>query len=373
MLPSILISSRAALVVAMTLPLAAFISGAFDTASYFFALTSAASAAFAIRGAERRMDLFKAGIVIAAFHCIAAIAILLAQRSGLGNYPVLLFWAAFNGIVSGMLVLGFLPILEHALNSVTSFRLIELSDLNAPILKRLFAAAPGTYSHSLMVATLAENACQEIGANPLLARVGSYYHDIGKMENPEYFVENQTVYNKHTELNPRLSATVIRSHVKLGVEKARALGLPKEVTDIVAEHHGNSVISWFYNEALKRETGVNMEDFAYPGVPPHSRESAVVMLADVTEAACRTLKRPSASRLEKFIQELIMAKFEHNQLSQSELTFRDLETIKNSFVRVLAGHYHARIEYPKAPAREGGPREDEEPDEGEDSADGGEA
>jgi putative nucleotidyltransferase with HDIG domain len=242
------------------------------------------------------------------------------------------------------------------LNAATTFRLIELSDLNSPILRRLFSAAPGTYSHSLMVANLAEAACQDIGANALLARVGAYYHDIGKMDNPDYFVENQTVYNKHEDIAPRLSATVIRSHVKLGVEKGRLLGLPKEVIDIIAEHHGNSVISWFYHEALKRESpdvhgksAVNMDDFSYPGNPPRSRESAVVMLADVTEAAVRTLKKPSASRLEKYIQELIMSKFEHGQLSESELTFRDLETIKKAFVRVLAGHYHARIEYPKLP------------------------
>ncbi|MDR2052686.1 MAG: HDIG domain-containing protein [Treponema sp.] len=362
MLPAILINLRASFAVVMVLPLTAFLSGAFDSASYIFALTSSVAAVYAVRGAERRMDLFKAGLVIAAIQCVAAAAILLIQRQSPINYAPVLFWTAFNGLASGMMVLGFLPILEHALNSVTAFRLIELSDLNAPILKRLFSVAPGTYSHSLMVAALAENACQEIGANPLLARVGAYYHDIGKMENPSYFVENQTDYNRHNDINPRLSATVIRSHVKLGIEKARSLGLPKEVIDIVAEHHGNSVISWFYNEALKRETQVDVEDFSYPGNPPHSRESAVVMLADTTEAACRTLKKPTAGRLEKFIQELIMAKFEHGQLSASELTFIDLETIKNSFVRVLASHYHARIEYPKkegqhASSRENPPRE----------------
>jgi putative nucleotidyltransferase with HDIG domain len=347
MLPAILINLPVSFALAVALPLAAFLSGALDSASYIFAMTSSVAAAYAVRGTERRMDLFKAGLVIAAIQCVAAAAILLIQRQTLITYAPVLFWTAFNGLASGMMVLGFLPILEHALNSVTTFRLIELSDLNAPILKRLFSVAPGTYSHSLMVATLAENACQEIGANPLLARVGAYYHDIGKMENPSYFVENQTDYNRHNDINPRLSATVIRSHVKLGIEKARSLGLPKEVIDIVAEHHGNSVISWFYNEALKREAQVDVEDFSYPGNPPHSKESAVVMLADTTEAACRTLKKPTASRLEKFIQELIMAKFEQGQLSASELTFIDLETIKNSFVRVLASHYHARIEYPK--------------------------
>jgi len=141
---------------------------------------------------------------------------------------------------------------------------------------------------------------------------------------------------------------VIRSHVKQGVEKARALGLPQEVIDIIAEHHGNSVIAWFYNEALKKDDTAQVDDFSYPGNPPRSREAAVVMLADTVEAAVRTLKKPTMARLEKFIQELIMDKLEQGQLSHSELTFRDMEIIKNSFVKVLAGHYHARIEYPKA-------------------------
>jgi putative nucleotidyltransferase with HDIG domain len=319
-----------------------------------FALISGVVASYSLQGAEKRMDLIKAGLLIAGANCVAVIAILLLRSAAPGTYPAMLFWAAFNGLGSGMLVLGFLPPLEHALNAATTFRLIELSDLNSPILRRLFTTAPGTYSHSIMVANLAESACQDIGANPLLARVGAYYHDIGKIEQPEYFVENQTVYNKHDDMAPRLSATVIRSHVKLGVEKARSLGLPQQVIDIIAEHHGNSVITWFYSKALKQEGSdshgksvVNIEDFTYPGNPPRSRESAVVMLADVTEAAVRTLNKPTAAKMEKFIQELINAKVEHGQLAESELTFRDLETIRKAFVRVLAGYYHSRIEYPK--------------------------
>jgi putative nucleotidyltransferase with HDIG domain len=144
-----------------------------------------------------------------------------------------------------------------------------------------------------MVATLAESACREIGANPLLARVGAYYHDVGKMDQSEYYVENQTDYNKHLDLNPRLSATVIRRHVKLGVEKARQLRLPQEVIDIISEHHGNSLIQYFYSEARKQGGDVDPEDFTYTGNPPRSKESAVVMLADVVEAACRTLDKPS--------------------------------------------------------------------------------
>ncbi|MDR2517619.1 MAG: HDIG domain-containing protein [Spirochaetaceae bacterium] len=348
MIPAILISFRAAFAAAITLPLTAFLAGAFTPGGYIFALASAVVTAWTLRGAERRLDLLKAGVVIGAANAVTAASLLLLYRLNTVSWPLSILVAALNGVISAMLTLGTLPFLEHALNAVTNFRLIELADLNTPVLKRLFDAAPGTYSHSLMVANLAENACQAIGANPLLARVGAYYHDIGKMENPAYFVENQTLYNKHTEMNnPRLSATVIRSHVKLGVEKARSLGLPQEVVAIVAEHHGNSLITYFYAAALKREGQVNREDFSYPGNPPRSRESAVVMLADVTEAACRTLKKPTASRLEKFIQELVMAKFDHEQLADSELTFRELDTIKKAFVRVLTGYYHSRIEYPK--------------------------
>ncbi len=348
MLPAVLMGVRVASAIAVALPIAAFVSGSFDQASFAFALASGVVGAFALQGAEHRMDLVKAGAVIALAQIVAATGVLLADRAAAVAYPATLFWAAFNGFACGMAVLGFLPLLEQALNAATTFRLIELSDLNAPVLKRLLTVAPGTYSHSVTVANLAESACREIGANAILARVGGYYHDIGKMDQPDYFIENQSAYNKHDELAPRLSATVIRSHVKVGIEKARRLGMPKEVIDIIAEHHGNSVISWFYNEALKREDQVNADDFAYPGTPPRTRESAVVMLADTVEAAVRTLKKPTMSRLDKFVQELIMSKFEQGQLSESELTFRDLETIKNAFVRILAGHYHSRIEYPKS-------------------------
>ena len=350
-LPSILIHARLALLLAMALPLGAFITGSFDGSSFVFALVSGMVAAYSLQGAEKRMDLVRAGLVIAAANVAAMTAVLLWQHSPAGIFAPALFWAAFNGIASGMLVLGLLPPLEHALNAATSFRLIELSDLNAPILRQLFTAAPGTYSHSIMVANLAETACQDIGASPLLARVGSYYHDLGKMEKPECFVENQSDYNCHDDMAPGLSAAVIRSHVKLGVEKARQLRLPQEVIDIISEHHGDSVITWFYNKALKQEgedaEKIDVKDFSYPGSTPCSRESAVVMLADVTEAAVRTLEKPTAEKMEKYIRELIARKVEDGQLAGSELTFKDIELIKNAFVRVLAGYYHSRIEYPR--------------------------
>jgi putative nucleotidyltransferase with HDIG domain len=353
MLPSLLIGAPLALVWAMVLPLGAFLSNSFDVSAYIFALVSGVVGSYALQGAEKRMDLVKAGLIIAGANGIGVIAILLINSASTWrDYLIILFWAAFNGVASGMLVLGVLPPLEHALNAATTFRLIELSDLNTPLLKRLFTVASGTYSHSIMVANLAEAACQEIGANPLLARVGAYYHDIGKMEQPDFFVENQTSHNKHDDIPPALSATIIRSHVRIGVEKARSLGLPQGVTDIVAEHHGNSIITWFYNKAMEQDPQADPEEFSYPGTPPRSRESAVVMLADMCEAAVRTLENPTPARIDHFIQQLINAKVEHGQLAASELTFRDLETIKHTFVQVLSGYYHSRIKYPKLPPKE---------------------
>jgi len=347
MIFAVFLGTRPAIIMALALPLGSYLMGAFDNGSYIIALVSGITASTVLHKAQNRMSLIKAGLLIALANCVAVIVVLLTDKANINDYPLLLFGAAINGIFSGMLILGFLPPLEHALNAVTLFRLMELSDLNAPVLRKLFTAAPGTYSHSLMVANLAEQACQDIGANALLARVGSYYHDIGKMENPAYFVENQSEHNKHDEIAPRLSATIIRSHVKLGVEKAHSLGLPKDVINIISEHHGNSLISWFYNKALENEASVNYEDFTYPGNPPRSKESAVVMLADITEAAVRTLNKPTAGKIEKFIQQLFDDKIDHGQLSDSELSFRDLEIIKKAFVKVLAGYYHSRIEYPK--------------------------
>ena len=224
---------------------------------------------------------------------------------------------------------------------------MDLSDLNNPVMKKMLVTASGTYNHSLMVASLAEAACNEVGANPLLARVGAYYHDIGKMDNPEYFVENQGGgENIHKEINPSLSASVIRTHVKRGIERAHALRLPKPVIDIISEHHGNQVIAYFYNEALKINPDVSPEDYSYSGNPPSTKESAVVMLADTVEAACRSLDKPSVPRLEKFITTLMTAKIDQKQLEDCNLTFNDITKIHDAFVQILAGYYHSRTKYP---------------------------
>lgn len=332
------------LVLLLTLGMAA--ASGFQFPAALFCLLSGAASVRLMNMTSRRIDLVRSAVILAIIQPLLAFLIANLMPGSIQDTSFTLMASSVNGFLSGILVLGFLPVFEAALNTSTSFRLMEFSDLNSPIMKRMLLGVSGTYNHSIMVATLAESACREIGANSLLARVGAYYHDIGKMDQPEYYVENQTDHNRHLDLNPRLSATVIRSHVKQGVEKARQLRLPEEVIDIIAEHHGDSLIQYFYSEAKKLDPDVDPEDFTYPGNPPRSRESAVVMLADVVEAACRTLDKPSVPRLEKFINELVSKKRDSGQLDNSDLTFRELEIIKQTFVNILAGYYHSRIEYP---------------------------
>ena len=249
-----------------------------------------------------------------------------------------------NVTVTYILISILLPLMEHFLNIPTVFRLHELSSTDSPVLIRLRTQAIGTYNHVLNVSNMAYNAAKEIGANAELARVGALYHDIGKAEHPEYFIENQGGGpNVHDDMKYTLSAAVIKSHVKLGVEKGKEIGLPQEVLDIIDQHHGNDIIFYFYNKALeeakesKTPMQVNEEDFRYNGRIPSTEESAVVMLADCTEAATRTMKNPNHQKYDKFISLIIIDKMNHKQLNNSELTINDLEKIKESFIHYLLG------------------------------------
>lgn len=347
MLVAILFGERFALMFTVGIASSLVLVTGFDAFVPAQALISGFAGIVLVRRADKRIDLVRAGGQLAIARFFAGFALAALSDRGFAGAFGAGFWSAINGFLCGVLALSFLPLLEHALNAPTVFRLQELSDLNAPALKRLLSVAPGTYSHSVTVAHLAESASREIGADALLARVGAYYHDIGKIEKPEYFIENQSGYNKHDDINPRLSATVLRGHVKFGLERADALRLPASVRAIIAEHHGTSLITYFFAQAQKEAVETSSDEYRYPGPLPSSREAAVVMLADCVEAASRTLKRPTISRLEQFVKEMVMGRYENGQLAMSNLTFRDLELIKNSFVRVLSGHFHSRIEYPK--------------------------
>ena len=346
MLMTILYSQISAVLLSFVMSLGVLCGSGYEIVPFVYTLTTALVSSAIVRKIERRMDLVLASIILSLFNVAFSIVLIVIFNETFTEMGRVLIGVALNGFLSGILTLGFLTPLEYMLNTASVFRLMDMSDLNNPLMRKMLVNASGTYNHSMMVAQLAESACREIGANALVARVGAYYHDMGKIDQSEYFVENQHGENKHNEINPTLSATVIKSHVKKGVEKAHQMHFPQVIIDIIAEHHGNSVISYFYNEAKEKDASLSPEDFAYPGNPPTTRESAVVMLADTVEAACRTLENPSVPRLEKFITQLINAKVEHNQLNNCDLTYRDISKIKEAFVQVLAGYYHSRIEYP---------------------------
>lgn len=346
-LVAILFGQISALYFSLLLSFGVLAAAGFQLVPAIFTLASALTAARIVRLSERRIDLVFASLVLALLNIVYITVLKVIFNDNFADIVFVFAGLAFNGFISGILVLGLLTPLETLLNTASVFRLMDLSDLNTPVMRRMLLTASGTYNHSMLVGTLAESACKAIGANALLARVGAYYHDLGKMDQPEYFVENQTDgENKHDDINPSLSASVIKSHVKRGVEKAHQLRLPQQIIDIIAEHHGNSVLQFFYAKAKEKDSSVSPEDFAYPGNPPTSVESAVVMIADTVESACRTLDKPSVSRLDKFIQSLIQGKIDTHQLDNCQLTFGELTKIREAFVQILAGYYHSRIKYP---------------------------
>mgnify|MGYP003288203207 FL=1 len=359
MLITILYGKTEALILSLVMSLGVLNAANWALEPFLYTFATSLCSVVIVHKIEKRIDLIFASIVLALYNIVMLVLFIVISNETFTNMGRSIVGVAVNGFISGILTLGFLTPLEIILNTASVFRLMDLSDLNNPLMRKMLVNASGTYNHSMMVAQLAENACREIGANPLIARVGAYYHDIGKLEQSQYFVENQKGENKHNDINPTLSASVIKSHVKKGVEKAQQLHLPKSIVDIIAEHHGNSVIAYFYNEAKEKDPTLTPEDFSYPGNPPSTRESAVVMLADTVEAACRTLEKPSVTRLEKFITTLINAKVEHKQLDNCDLTFRDVSKIKEAFVQVLAGYYHSRIEYPDQKNQEENPESKE--------------
>ena len=346
MLITILYGSISAVMLSFVVSLAVFNATGYQIPTFLFTLATSLCSTAIVRKIDRRLDLVFAGLMISLIDVVFLFLMLVIFNETFNELPTLIIGLFINGFLSGILTLGLLTPLEIMLNTASVFRLMDLSDTNTPIFKQMQIQANGTYNHSMMVSQLAESACREIGANPLLARVGGYFHDIGKVDQSEYFVENQqNMENKHDELNPTLSASVIRSHVKKGVEKAHQLHLPQAIVDIIAEHHGNSIITYFYNEAKEKDPTLSPEDFAYPGNPPTTRESGVVMLADTIEAACHTLENPTSQRLDKFISTLITQKVENGQLNNCDLTFRDIAKIRESFVNLLTGYYHNRIKY----------------------------
>ena len=349
MLVAILVSTPVGVIYSLVTSLGLLLLSGLNINAFLFAFLSGVAGTAVVLGAERRIDLVRAGLILALLDALIVAVVGLLGNLEPGRFLWSAVWGASNGFLCGILTLGFLPIFEVLLNAPTRFKLMELSDLNSPIFRRMLSQAPGTYTHSISVANLAETACEAIGANALLARVSAYYHDIGKIDQADYFIENQKTYNRHDEMKPSLSVAVIKSHVRIGIEKARELKLPQAIIDIIAQHHGRGLITYFYHRAMTEERNprVSRDDYSYPGVRPRTREAAVLMLADAVEAATRTLKRPTEARLERDVQQIIMDRFTTGELGDSNLTLRDLEAIRRSFVHILEGYFHTRIEYPR--------------------------
>ena len=302
----------------------------------------------------RRFDLIKAGVYIACTGTLFVASIYMLEKFLIDVENVLIIRDAsfvfLNGILSSMVALGFLPILESIFKIVTPYGLAELADHNQPILKRLQMEAPGTYHHSLMVANLCEAAAEAIGANPILAKVGAYYHDIGKLKRPLFFVENQSQFgieNPHKKLNSRLSKMVVTAHTKDGVDIAKEYHLPPIINDFILQHHGDSLASYFYNQAIKEEGAENVkeEQFRYSGPKPQTKEAAILMIADAVEAAVRAMKASTTEEIEAIINKIIDERVNDNQLSECPLTLADLKTIATTFTRLLRGNQHDRIKY----------------------------
>ena len=252
-----------------------------------------------------------------------------------------------SGAFTGMLTIALLPYFERTFNILTNIKLLELGDLSQPLLRRLAVSAPGTFHHSMMVATLSEQATEAIGGNHVLARVASYYHDIGKMKRPKFYVENQADgINPHNNLSPTLSTLIITSHTKDGDEMGREYNLPKEIRDIMYEHQGTTLLAYFYNKAKQNNPYLEESDFRYSGPKPRSKESAVIMLADSIEAAVRSLDEKTPVTIEKMLRKIIGSKIEEQQLSDADLTFKEIEIIIKSFTKILMSIHHVRIKYP---------------------------
>ena len=262
------------------------------------------------------------------------------------------------GLATGFVVLGILPFIEKAFRITTGMTLLELADASQPLLRRLAIEAPGTYAHSLQVANLAETAAEAIGANALLARVGAYYHDVGKMNKADYFIENQSGgENRHINLTPNVSYLIITGHVKDGVEMAKEYNLPTQLIHFIQQHHGTTLVEYFYHQARTKQSqcdpnapAIADHQYRYPGPKPRSKEVAIVMLADAVESACRAMSEPTASRLETLIHDLALKRLLDGQFDECDLTMKDLDLVERSMVKTLLGIYHGRIAYPSTDA-----------------------
>ncbi|MEW9923820.1 HD family phosphohydrolase [Clostridium butyricum] len=348
---TLLINYKISIVISILNVIVISIATGFDAQVMMLGVISSILGATLLKKMQQRNELLYSTIYLSIVGVIITVSTGILISSNLREVLIKSGITFIGGVLSGIFALGILPFLEGTFNEVTTLKLLELSNPNHPLLKKLLMEAPGTYHHSMLVANLAEMASEEVGANSVIVRIGSYYHDVGKTERPYFFGENQMGgENPHNHMTPNLSAKIIISHVKDGIELARKYNLPKVIQDIIGEHHGTTLVKYFYytmkNNSENPEE-VKEENYRYPGPIPNSKEAGIIMLADSVEAAVRSIKEPSEDKIKEMINNIISDKLSCGQLNDCNLTIKDIEKIKKCFLTALNGIYHHRIEYPK--------------------------
>ncbi len=343
------------------------IAGALRGNDYTFTamnIFAGALAVYTVRDIKNRSQIFRSFLFILLGYLVAVFAFGLERFASFESLMIETAFASTNALISPVLTYGLLIFFEKFFRITTDLTLLELSNFDRPLLKELARKAPGTFNHSMTMGTLAETAAERIGANPLLARVGAYYHDVGKIITPQNFVENQlNNQNVHENLTPEESVELISRHVKEGIELAREYTVPQEVVDFIPMHHGTMVISFFFEKAKKLygEEKVNIDDYRYPGPKPNTKETAIIMLADGSESAVRSIEDPDPTKVENVIEKIIKGRIDDGQLDNSPITFSDIDKIKEAFISILLGQHHRRIRYPKQEEMEKGePEKNEE-------------
>ncbi len=352
MMIAILINRNVALIIsALTSFLIGFI---FDEKIIFplFSFLGSIAASYQIVRIRRRSVFMKIGVFLGFINMLAIVCLNLITGSLLNDLWLRLIMGFVGGIFTGILVAGLTPLFESAFGFITDIKLLELANLNQPLFQKMIIEAPGTYHHSIIVSSLAEAAAEAIGANSLLVKVSAYYHDIGKLKKPLYFIENQhTSDNRHDRLSPKMSGLIIISHVKDGCELAARAKLGRQIINIIWQHHGTSVVSFFYDKAKKDKDesirSLSENDFRYPGPKPQTKEAGLIMLGDVIEASSRTLSNPTPARIKSLVRERIEGIYMDGQLDECELTLSNLNTIAETFTKILTGIFHHRVDYPE--------------------------
>ncbi|MDA8337105.1 MAG: HDIG domain-containing protein [Peptococcaceae bacterium] len=350
MLVTVLLDSRTAVVVTAVLAVLVAVMADYQLRFGIVGFIGGITGVFAVSRLSQRGDLVRAGIFVAGSSALAILTVgLSASVPWAVLAPASLILGAVNGVLSSVLTNGALPFLEGTFGITSPVRLLELANPNHVLLRRLLTEAPGTYHHSIIMGNMAEAAASAVGGDGPLVRAGAYFHDIGKVKRPYFFIENQiNGENPHDKISPSLSTLILTSHVRDGVEMAREHKVPRSVVDIIEQHHGTGLITYFYHKALEndRTETLTEEEFRYEGPRPKTREAAIVMLADIVEAAVRALANPTPGRVEGLVRKLIKDKFLDGQLDECDLTFKDLDSIAGAFLQVLSGIFHYRIEYP---------------------------